>query len=72
MNKIKDVSPPYLSATGDLEHEGQSPVFELDTGGTPTPIPVRNCLSFEREEEIVLYFVRIGKQIFNQLLLNIF
>ena len=57
----EDRSPPYLVATDDPKNEEQDPFVEFVSGGTPTPIPIKNCLPFERVVEIVVYFLRNKK-----------
>ena len=57
----EDRSPPYLVATDDPKNEEQDPFVEFDSGGTPTPIPIKNWLPFERVVEIVVYFLQNKK-----------
>jgi hypothetical protein len=54
-------SPPYLIATNAPNFEVEESFVEFDSGGTLTPIPIQNCLPFDRVEEIVLYFLRNKK-----------
>ncbi len=54
-------SPPYLSATTTPNFEAEDSFVEFNSGGTLTPIPIQNCLPFDRIEEIVLYFLRNKK-----------
>jgi hypothetical protein len=53
-----DGSPPYLVAKVDMENQGKDTLVEFDSGGTPTPIPMENCLPFDRVVDIVEYFLR--------------
>src|SRR5262245_61939807 len=51
--------PPYLCATmGGASDRAEE---EFMISGTPTPIPERFCIPFEKMVDIVLYFVREGK-----------
>lgn len=56
-----DESPPYLIAKEDHKKEDVNPFVEFDSGGTPTPIPIDNCLPFDRVVEIAVYFLRNKK-----------
>jgi hypothetical protein len=54
-------SPPYLSVADKPNFEVEYPFIEFDSGGTLTPIPLQNCLPFDRVVEIVVYFLRNKK-----------
>jgi hypothetical protein len=56
-----DGSPPYFVATTDIENQGEDAFIEFDSGGTPTPILLRNCLPFERVVDIAEHFIRNKK-----------
>ena len=51
-------SPPFLAATDASNFEVVDSFVEFDSGGTLTPIPIQNCLPFDRVMEIVVYFLR--------------
>jgi len=51
--------PPYLVAVSP--HADRSDKYtEFFSGGTPTPIPNRNCMPFELVRQIARYFVATG------------
>jgi hypothetical protein len=55
-----DGSPPYLVAIADGK-ESQDGYSEFLCGGTPTPIPNRNCMPFDSIREIAGYFRETGR-----------
>jgi len=50
-------SPPYLVAAVDMKNQEKDAFVEFDSGGTPTPIALENCLPFERVVDIAEYFL---------------
>jgi hypothetical protein len=54
----EDGSPPYLCATDQPFDEVKDSFVEFDSGGTMTPIPIKNCLVFDQVIELVTYFLR--------------
>ncbi len=57
----EDGSPPYLVATDTSKTDVKDYYVEFDSGGTPTPILMKNCLPFEQVVEIVIYSLRNKK-----------
>jgi hypothetical protein len=49
---------PYLVAlaNGGAEGKGLDDEIEFDANGTPTPIPKRLCLPFDRVIDIIIHF----------------
>jgi hypothetical protein len=46
--------PPYLIAIRDMEN--QEDFVEFDAGGTPTPIPVYQCLPYDEMVNVAVSF----------------
>jgi len=55
-----DGSPPYLVALAPRPEQRDKEI-EFLCGGTPTPIPDRNCMPFESVREIAGYFLQTGR-----------
>ena len=53
----KDWEPPYLMALNSATslETSSDDELEFDSGGTPTPIPLRQCLPFDQVVGIVIY-----------------
>ena len=54
--------PPYLMAvaTGPNRVVDHRSEIEFLAGGTPSPIPIHQCLAFDLVKEIVIFFSRTG------------
>jgi hypothetical protein len=52
---------PHLMAVG-TDQGGRSSFKEFLMGNTPTPVPVRYLLPWERAASIALYFMRTGQR----------
>jgi hypothetical protein len=54
----KTGEPPYLvaSANGSTEGTDLDDEIEFDANGTPTPIPKRFCLPYDRVVDIITHF----------------
>ncbi len=54
-------APPYLMAVSPRPSM-QSGYFEFLAGGTPTPIPARNIITFDEMKQIAQHFLERGER----------
>ncbi len=47
--------PPYLIALNETFLENYTDDIEFDSGGTPTPISIRQCLPYDQVVDILVY-----------------
>jgi hypothetical protein len=54
-----DGTPPYLVAVSRKD-EQKDGYYDFQCGGTPTPVPARECMPFDEVMEVVRYFRETG------------